>query len=167
MDLLLPVCISLAALGLVLAIVLWLRGRRGRAVQAFGFAALPVGLYLTGLLGMIFDAVAALGAWAAGLVFNPAVWAGVGLLGIAVVLWVVGGMIARRTQRAPRQVDQGAGRTELRGPSRSGQGKGGQGKGGQRKGGGQGKDDATSHHGTGEASEFDDIEELLRRRGIE
>lgn len=150
MDLLLPVCISLAALGLVLAIVLWLRGRRGRALQAFGFAALPVGLYLTGLLGLVFAAISALGGWAARLVFNPAVWAGAGLLGIAVVLWVIGGVIARRT-RGRRPADKKSGTTAVRGKDEKASLTRGRG--------------ATSKGATG--SEFDDIEELLRRRGIE
>lgn len=36
MNVLLPVCISLAVLGVVVAALLWVRGRRGRAAQAFG-----------------------------------------------------------------------------------------------------------------------------------
>lgn len=155
MDLLLPVCISLAALGLVLAIVLWLGGRRGRALQAFGFAALPVGLYLTGLLGLVFAAIAALGGWAARLVFNPAVWAGAGLLGIAVVLWVIGGVIARRT-RGRRPADRKSGTTEVRGKDTNA----------SLTRGSRSKD-ATSKGATRSNNEFDDIEELLRRRGIE
>ncbi|MDO5498463.1 MAG: hypothetical protein Q4F67_02140 [Propionibacteriaceae bacterium] len=159
MDMLLPVCIALAALALVLAIVLWLRGRRGRALQAFGFAALPVGLYLTGLLGLVFDAVRALGGWMSRLVFNPAVWAGVGLLGLAVVLWVVGGFVARRT-RARRPVAKGAdapavtGRTPAAAPAKGSPAT-------ARKAGG-----STAAGGSGD-DEFDEIEELLRRRGIE
>lgn len=160
MDVLLPVCISLATLGFVVAIVLWLRGRRGRALQAVGFAALPVGLYLTGLLGLVVDAIAALGGWAAGLVFNPVVWTGVVLLGTAVVLWVIGGMIARRT-RARRPAGTGAGGTEVRDRGKdtaSALRRGGRGTGGTSASGGR------TASGDGE---FDDIEELLRRRGIE
>lgn len=158
MDLLLPVCISLAALGAVAALVLWLRGRRGRAVQAFGFAALPVGLYLTGLLGLVFDAASALGRWAAQLVFNPVVWAGVALLGVAVVLWVVGGMVARRTPgRRPRKQDAAE---PDRGRRRSAPavGKGTS---------APAAPDGRARAGSSTDSEFDEIEELLRRRGIE
>lgn len=160
MTVLLPVCISLAALGLVLAIVLWVRGRRGRALQAVGFAALPVGLYLTGLLGLVIDAIAALGGWAAGLVFNPVVWAGVVLLGIAVVLWVIGGLIARRT-RGRRPAGKGAAGTDVRGRDKDTSPPLTRGNRGTGRTSGSG---GSSASGDGE---FDDIEELLRRRGIE
>ncbi|WP_432560457.1 hypothetical protein [Granulicoccus sp. GXG6511] len=148
MNLVLPAALSLTALALVVAIVLWLRGRRGRALQAFGFAALPVGLYLTGLLGMVFDAAAALGRWAGQLVFNPAVWAGLGLLGLAVVLWVVGGFVARRT-RGRRPVEKAADRKSV-----------------EKRTSGRTAPAARSGGATAD-NEFDEIEELLRKRGIE
>lgn len=146
MDLLLPLCISLATLGLVVAIILWLRNRRSRATQALGFAVLPVGLYLTGLLGLVIDAVAALGRWASSLIFNPAVWAGFGLLGLAIVLWVVGGIIARRSPR-PSRTDQTPVTSGDRRPAVT----------------------KSSPPATAAAPDdgFDEIEELLRKRGIE
>ena len=42
--------------------------------------------------------------WATGLVFNVLTWAGVGLAGLAVVLWVVSGILR------DRQLARGAGR---------------------------------------------------------
>ena len=153
MNMLLPVCIALTALGLVIAIVAWLRHRRGRAVQALGFAALPVGLYLTGLLGLVFDAAAALGRWASQLIFNPAVWTGVGLIGLAVVLWVVGGVVARRT-RGRRPVTKGADQ-----PAVAGRPVG--------RTSGQPKAPNASGATAAGGDDFDEIEELLRRRGIE
>lgn len=105
MDILLPVCITLALLALIIGVILWTRGRHGRAVQALGFAVLPVGLYLTGLLDLVWDAVVALSRWGAALVFYPIVGIGMSLLGLAVVLWVAGGLVAKRT-RGRRSVEK-------------------------------------------------------------
>lgn len=152
MDILLPVCISVAVLGVVVAVVLWARRRRGRAMQALAVGALPFGLYLTGLLPLVWSGAVELVRWAGGLIFNPAVWAGMGLLALAVVLWVVGGMVARRTPgrvREPKAVSQAAGR------SGRGVGTGTKAPAGQSDAGGSGD------------SELDEIEALLRKRGIE
>lgn len=146
---LLPVALAIAVLGLVLAVVLWLRGRRGRALQALGFAALAIGLHLTGLLALVGAAGVALARWAGQLVLNPAVWTGIALLGLAVVLWFAGGALARRTRSRrtvektpqPAAVTQPTERTPAQRPAPA---------------------PATSTD-----SEFDDIEEILRRRGIE
>lgn len=156
MNVLLPVCVSLAVLGVVIAVLLWLRGRRGRAVQAFGVGALPVGLYLTGLLGLVWNAGVALSRWAAQLVFNPAVWTGVGLIGLAVVLWVVGGFVARRTPARPRVESAPDAPAVGRGPGRPKAGKPKQ----------RPASTGTGATGAGDG-EFDEIEELLRKRGIE
>lgn len=149
MDILLPVCVSVAVLGVVVAVVAWARHRRGRAVQALAVAALPFGLYLTGLLPLVWSGAVELVRWASLLVFNPAVWVGMGLLALAVVLWVVGGMAARRTQgstREPKSVNGGTDRQVSAGKQAS---------------------PARSGAGGSDNSEFDEIEELLRKRGIE
>lgn len=149
MDILLPVCISVAVLGLVVAVVLWTRQRRGRAVQALAVGALPFGLYLTGLLPLLWSGAVELARWAGGLVFNPAVWAGTALIALAVVLWVVGGMVARRTPghaREPKAV-KGSGRSGREVST--------------------GKKGPAAQSGAGDDSEFDEIEALLRKRGIE
>lgn len=151
MNPLLPVCLSVAILGLVVAIVLFLRGRKARAAQAIGVSALSVGLYLTGLLKLVVEAGAALARWGTQLVFNPIVWTGFGFVGLAVVLWVVGGLVARRTrgrarvEKAPQQPNLTAGPLAGRKPSGA----------------------TKAPAGVGAGDEFDEIEDLLRKRGIE
>lgn len=93
---LLPLCVALTVLGLVITALAWRKGRRGRAVQGLGLALAPVALYFTGLLRLVWDAVVAMVGWAARIVFSPTVWIGLSLLGVCVVLWVVGGLVARR-----------------------------------------------------------------------
>ncbi|OYO22134.1 hypothetical protein CGZ93_09565 [Enemella dayhoffiae] len=165
---LLPLCIALGVLGLILAVLLWIRGRRGRALQALGFAALPVGLYLTGLLRMLWDAVVAVARWASSVVFNTTIWTGFGLIGLAVVLWVVGGMVARRNHTR-RAVEKAKGGGAVESPTR--RGGAGAAAGATAVGSGSGTRPAAKASGAkGKAAadpEEDEIEAILRSRGIE
>ena len=99
---LLPLCIGLGLVGVVVAVVAFARGRRGRGLQGLGFAAVVVALQLTGLLRLVWDAVVAVVRWATGSVFALEAWIGFGLLALGVVLWVVGGVLARRSRRAAK-----------------------------------------------------------------
>ena len=97
---LLPLCIGLGLLGLVIGVIAFARGRRGRALQGLAFALAVVGLYLTGLLRLVWDAVVAVARWATGNVFDLTAWIGFGALALGVVLWIVGGIVARHRRRA-------------------------------------------------------------------
>lgn len=176
---LLPLCIAIGVLGLILAVLLWVRDRRGRAVQALGFAALPVGLYLTGLLRMVWDAVVAVIRWAGSIVFNTTIWAGFGLIALAVVLWIVGGMVASRN-RTRRAVEKARG-----GDAATGSGRAAVGRGTAGAAGAAATTGATGSTVAGKAQhanpaakagkgkqaesdpEMDEIEAILKNRGIE
>lgn len=127
-------------------------GLRGVAVTLLVPAA-----WLTGTLGMFTRIVTAISWWAANLAFSPAVWVGIGSAALSALLLVVARVVDRRQPGAGR-----AGRDELvegTGPS------------------------SVSGTGTRQVSagrkprsrpqepppddEFGDIEELLRRRGIQ
>jgi hypothetical protein len=94
---LLPLCIGLALIGVIVAGVAWRKGSRGRVLQGIGLALAPVALYFTGLLPLLWDAVVALVGWATSIIFTPAMWFGISLLGLCVVLWVVGGILVSRS----------------------------------------------------------------------
>ena len=99
---LLPLCVGLALLGVIATGVAWRRGNRGRAVQGVGLALSPIALYFSGLLSLLWNGLVALGGWASRIIFSPAVWFGLTLLGLCIVLWVVGGIVTRRSAaRAP------------------------------------------------------------------
>ena len=125
---LLPLCIGLGLLGVVVAVIAFARGRRGRALQGLAFALGVVALYLTGLLRLVWDAVVALVRWATGNVFDLGAWVGFGLLALCIVLWVVGGVVARRSRRRSKAVaaegtgapQVGAGRTSAAAPAGKG-----------------------------------------------
>lgn len=152
---LLPLCIGLGLLGLVVAVIAFARGRRGRGLQGLGFAVGVVALYLTGLLRLVWDAVVALVRWATGNVFDLTAWIGFGMLVLAIVLWVVGGVVARRGRRQAKVAASeakgapavGTGRAPSRQPARQ------------------------PAKGSGAAAPEDDdmaeIEALLKSRGIQ
>lgn len=100
---LLPLCLGLSLLGLIVAILAGRRGRKGRAVQGVALALAPVALYFSGLLRLVWNGVVAVVSWASHIILSPLVWFGLSLLAVCVVLWVVGGIVARRTPRKPRE----------------------------------------------------------------
>ena len=97
---LLPLCVGLTLLGIIATGIAWRRGNKGRVVQGVGLALAPIALYFSGLLRLLWNGIVAVGTWASTLIFSPAIWLGMALLGLCVVLWVVGGFVARRS--APR-----------------------------------------------------------------
>ena len=78
--------------------------KRGLAsgVRALGFTLLPLAAYLTETLQMFTGIATEIGDWATSLAFNPLVWAGVVLAGVAVLLIVGSGRLrAREVGRDP------------------------------------------------------------------
>jgi hypothetical protein len=103
---LLPLCIGLSLIGVLVVALGWRRGNRGRVVQGVGLALAPTALYFTGLLSLLWNGVAATVGWASRILFTPSVWFGITLLGVCVVLWVVGGLLVKRSAgRAPAVAD--------------------------------------------------------------
>ena len=97
---LLPLCVGLSLLGVIATGIAWRRGNKGRVIQGVGLALAPIALYFSGLLRLLWNAAIAFGTWASKIIFSPAVWFGLSLLGLCIVLWVVGGMVARRSPAA-------------------------------------------------------------------
>lgn len=88
-----------AALTVAGAIWTWIAFRRRGAangLRALGFTLLPAAAWLTGTLEMVVEIAGSVTDWATGLVFNIFTWAGIGLAGLAVVLFVVSGIIRDR-----------------------------------------------------------------------
>lgn len=145
-----------AALTVAGAIWTWIAFRRRGAangLRAMGFTLLPAAAWLTGTLEMVTEIAGSVTDWATTLVFDVRTWVGVGLAGLAVVLWFVSGIIRDRQlargQAAGQTADQG-----------------------RRTGGRDALPEASSTR-TGPTSrpavddEMADIEALLRKRGIE
>jgi hypothetical protein len=97
---LLPLCVGLTLLGVIATGIAWRRGNKGRVIQGIGLALAPIALYFSGILRLLWNAIVAVGTWASKIIFSPAVWFGLSLLGLCIVLWVVGGFIGRRSSAA-------------------------------------------------------------------
>lgn len=108
---LLPLCVGLSLLGIIITAFAWRRGNRGRVVQGVGLALAPVALYFSGLLRLLWNGVVAVGNWVTAMILSPTVWFGLSLLGLCVVLWVVGGLVARRSKGRKAAAVPASGRT--------------------------------------------------------
>ncbi|GAB2586013.1 hypothetical protein GCM10027168_18460 [Streptomyces capparidis] len=146
----LTVCVALSGAGLAICFLHVYRRRFLRAVRIAAWSLLPIGLWMSGLLPLGQDVAEAVADWAKDLVFDPTVWTGFAVLALSAVLFVVARVAGRRGKgtalpepgTAPAAPAAG-GRSAL---------------GGGRKGRGSSSDDGLS--------DFREIEEILRRRGI-
>lgn len=135
---------SWGALALALAVLagLWTwhafrRGRIAAGVRGVGLTLLPIAAYLTHTLRMLGRVASTIGDWAAGFVFSPTVWLGLVVGAVAVVLILV----SLRLPGGSGQRATGAKAVEPRRRTR------------------QGAD-------LGLGDDFDDIQAILRKRGI-
>ncbi|MGY1454898.1 hypothetical protein [Streptomyces sp. SS8] len=152
------VCAALSAAGLAVAFLTAYRRRFAAATRIAALSLVPVGLAMSGLLGMFGEIGGAVAAWASDLVLKPTVWAGFGVLAAALVLYVVGRAAGRRTRAREGGSGRGARRATESGASRPALG----GEGDKRGRGGEGRPGA----GATDADDFSDIEAILKKHGI-
>lgn len=91
------------ALSVLGGIVTWFRWQKHglqALVRGTAWSLLPIAAWLTGALRLGVEISSAVGRWATRLVFSPTVWIGLGLTGVAVVLFVVSGFVGSRTAPA-------------------------------------------------------------------
>ncbi|WP_410539286.1 hypothetical protein [Streptomyces sp. KL2] len=153
------VCAALSAAGLAVAFLTAYRRRFAAATRIAALSLVPVGLAMSGLLGMFGEIGGAVASWASGLVLEPTVWAGFGVLAAALVLYVVGRAAGRRTRAREGGTGSGRGGRRAAESAASRPALGGEGAGG---GGGREKRPA----GATDADDFSDIEAILRKHGI-
>ncbi|SDT13515.1 hypothetical protein [Microlunatus soli] len=150
---LLPICVAIALIGVILAGLAWRRGRKGRVLQAAALVIIPFGLYLTGFLRVLWDAVVDIVRWAFRLVISPSLWIGVSLIGLCVVLFVIGLLVNRfgadpKPKEKPVKGGAAGAKPAVGAPKAAGAAK-------------SGKQQPESD------PEMDEIEALLKSRGIE
>lgn len=153
---------ALALVGLVIAFFLWRRKGAAHGLRALAWALVPLAAGLLGLMHSVIVFVSSLFTIVATMVFNPIVWAGTALAGLAVLLYFVSGFMKARGMGVKAGAAKGAsgkGARQAEGapePSQVGGGQSAhQGSGGSRPAGG------------GDDMDFGDIEDLLKKRGIE
>lgn len=137
----------------LLAVATWFLYQRrgvGAGLKGAALTLLPLAAYLTDTLRMFTRIATAVGDWATGLVFSPTVWIGIVLTGVAGLLYAAGRAIEARRQpraRPSRRSDKLDAAADPPAPavgSRPAKG---------------GKSDSAD-------DELDEIEALLRKRGI-
>lgn len=159
---LLPFCAGLTLLGLIASWAAWRRRGLASGVRGVAWSLLPVSLYMTGLLELLWDVVKSVTSWVTHLIFSPTVWAGVALFGVSVVLYVVSGVAMARRGDAPEKVakpkpaSDAIGELTASGPPAA-----------SAKPTKQAKPAKAPKAGKSqESSEFDEIEDILKRHGI-
>lgn len=94
---------TLTALAITLTVVAgawafltWRRNGLASGIRGLAWTLVPLAALLTGTLRLAVGIVDDVAGWAARLVFSPVVWSGLALAGLAVVLYVVAGMMTAR-----------------------------------------------------------------------
>ena len=153
---LLPFCVGLTLLGLIGSWAAWRRRGAAAGVRGVAWSLLPVSLYLTGLLELVWDVVRSTVSWVTHLIFSPTVWSGVALFGVSVVLYVVSGVAkGRRGDGATVEKSKPAGELTATGPAPA-----------SAAAATAAKPATGSKAKQQESSEFDEIEDILKRHGI-
>jgi heme exporter protein D len=97
--------LTLTLLGLVASLLLWRRRGPASGLRAAAWALLPLAAAMTGTLRLGWEIAESIVDWAVRLVFSPVVWLGIVLAGISVVLFVVSGVVRRRTAPEGRKAE--------------------------------------------------------------
>lgn len=147
-------CAALTAAGLAIAVVTAYRRRYLAATRMAALALLPFGLALAGLVTLGRKVGTATGDWAVDLVFKPSVWLGFGVIACSAALFGITRLFSRRKPRGER-VDGGA-QPPAAAPGASVPAVTAGRSAGKRRSG-------SSDSGL---SDFADVEEILKRRGI-
>jgi hypothetical protein len=157
---------GLTLAGLVISFFVWRAKGAASGLRGVAWSLLPLAAGLIGLMNAVWQFAMSIFGILVGLLFNPAVWAGVALAGLAVVLYVVSGVMRAR--------DVGTRPGRAKEPKAAGGADGAAEPGAAKPGaapaapGAKGKVGPAPKTGAADdLSDLGDIEELLRKRGIE
>ncbi|MGH3266108.1 MAG: cellulose synthase [Trebonia sp.] len=112
----LPLALGLTVLGLVLSYLTYRRRGMRPALLGTAWSLLPIAAYLTGAIEMLWKIGAAIGHFGSGFVFSPMKWAGIGVTGLAIALFLAaGGRTRRKAAREARRAARGDRKSEAEG----------------------------------------------------
>lgn len=111
----LPLTAGLTAIGVILSYLAYRHRGLRSALRGAAWSLLPIAAYLTGSIEMFWKIGSAIGKFATGFVFSPMKWAGIGVAGLAVVLYLsAGGRERRKAARSARKAARDGQRAETR-----------------------------------------------------
>jgi hypothetical protein len=102
----LPLTAGLTAIGMIFSYYAYRRRGLRSALRWAAVSLLPIAAYLTGSIEMFWKIGTAIGDFATAFVFSPMKWAGIGVAGLAVALWLAGG--GRERRKAAREARKAA-----------------------------------------------------------
>jgi hypothetical protein len=109
----LPLTAGLTAIGMILSYYAYRHRGLRSALRWAALSLLPIAAYLTGSIEMFWKIGTAIGDFATAFVFSPVKWAGIGVAGLAVVLFLAsGGREQRKAAREARKAARDAKRAE-------------------------------------------------------
>jgi hypothetical protein len=117
----LPLTAGLAILGLIVSFFVWRRRGAAAGLRGVAWSLLPVAAYLIGAIELLWRFGSAIASFASSFVFSPRVWAGIIVLIVSVLLFVVSGRLRARARRrsggqaAPKAAGAGTGATAAAG----------------------------------------------------
>jgi len=112
----LPLTAGLTLAGLIVSFFVWRRRGAGAGLRGVAWSLLPLAAYLIGAIQLLWTFGSAIVNFASSFVFSSRTWAGLIVLGVAIVLFVVSGGLRGRARRkgggkAVTQAGNGAGPT--------------------------------------------------------
>ena len=108
----LPLTAGLTLAGLIVSFFVWRRRGAGAGLRGVAWSLLPLAAYLIGAIQLLWTFGTAIANFASSFVFSQRTWAGLIVLGVAIVLFVVSGGLrgrARRKKGGGKAVTQAAG----------------------------------------------------------
>jgi hypothetical protein len=116
----LPLTVGLTVLGLIFSYFAYKRRGIRSGMMGAAWSLLPVAAYMTGATEMLWKVGTAIGQFGTGFVFSPVKWAGIGVTGLAVALFLAaGGRVRRRAARDARRVARADRKAQAKGPAAS------------------------------------------------
>jgi len=117
----LPLTAGLAILGLIVSFFVWRRRGAAAGLRGVAWSLLPVSAYLIGAIQLHWRFGSAIASFASSFVFSPRVWAGIIVLIVSLILFVISGRLRSRARRrsggqaAPKAAGAGTGATAAAG----------------------------------------------------
>lgn len=160
------ICVAVSALGLVWSWRIWRKNGATRGTRAVAWSLLPLAAYLVGAVGLLGRLVNAVVRFAGAFVFSPKTWAGVIVVGLAAVLFLASGGLPLMNWRKNRKRRKVAGRDGAAGDAQAAVPAGRQAPEDRKAVEPRRASAKATVPGGSDDDDMKDIQEILRRRGI-